>query len=164
MTIQEIQNKSNWNKINSNVLEFKAHSKVFNKEVSFSIDFSDSSKPKIISEKTLQTINEFLGLKNEEINIVNKEIWKHCLAYHQTTKTSSDGGITWQEFKLEDNLKESLIESEKDALSKTKVSEVYIDNNNGAEERIIWLMIETSWDPEHGINLTYINGKLDNVT
>jgi len=79
MTIEEVLSNLNRNKINSNILEFKAHSKVFNKEVSFSIHFSDPSKPKIISEKTLQTINEFLDLKNEEINIINKEIWKHCL-------------------------------------------------------------------------------------
>ncbi|MCE7995664.1 MAG: hypothetical protein HEP71_27040 [Roseivirga sp.] len=164
MTKEEILGKSNWNKVNSDVLQFTAFSQVFKKDVPFSIHFSNPGVSKILSQKTLDTINEFLALDSNEIETINKKIWNHCLRCHQTTKSSFDGGKTWQEYKLEDNLRDGQIESEHDALSKTYVSEVYIDNNNGFDDRILWLMIGTSWDVEHDINFTYINGKLDSVT
>jgi hypothetical protein len=161
MTSEEILKKSKWS--HDRLMKFDLFSILFNKNIEVTISFDTTESRKLISDKTLETINEFQAIDKNEIEIINDEIWKHCLGCNQTTRSSFDGGKTWNEFKLEDNLAEYGIKTKEDALKQSNITGIYIVDNWGVDERVFWLSVGTTWDREHAINLVYRNGKLSDV-
>lgn len=143
-------------------MTFVLFSQLFKKDIKFLISFDDDNE--VISKTTLDTINEFLSLNQEETKIIDEEIWKHCLGCNGDTRSSYDGGVTWVESKLADNLAEYDIKTKEDALKQSQIKYIYIANKWRFEGRIFWLCVSTTWDNEHEIVFCYINGKLDSVS
>lgn len=158
---KKIFSKGKWK--HDGLFEGELYSTLFKQHVTLHVSFEAGENKKSFSEKTLATIEEFQDLKDSEINIIYEEIWKHCLACNQDTRSSYDGGITWVESKLEDHLAYYNIKNKEDAVKQTTVKDVYIANNWGVEERVFWLSITTSWDPEHAMIFNYQNGTLRQV-
>jgi len=144
------------------ILEFHLFSELFGKEVPINISIDENENIEIY-ESTLNALIEFQNLPNSEIENIENQIWNHCLGCYSSTKYSHDGGITWKESKLEDNLKKAGIIDKKDALSKSNLACIYIANDIGIKNRFFSIMIDIAWDTEHGMSLLYHNGKFDEI-
>jgi hypothetical protein len=162
MTLENILEIATWTEPYR--MTFDVFSNAFKKDIKVIIVFEKEDGEARISKITLDTIDEFLALKEEDIDIINAEIWQHCLQCNQGIPTSFDGGKTWVESKLEDNLAECGIKTKEDALEKSSAEHIFISNNWGVESRVFWLSVSNNWDGYHGIIFTYINGKLDSVS
>lgn len=160
MTAEEILRIGKWKY--PTILQFNIFSKLFQKDISIEIAI-EQNDGKVISQYTLMALTDFQNLPNSEIENIENQIWAHCLGCFRSTKYSHDGGITWKESTLEENLKEVGITGRENALKKSKIKNIYIDNEIGTDDRVFSIQIEIEWDKEHGMSLLYFNGKFDDV-
>lgn len=163
------QNKMNVNEIISNLKlnRFNQYSctffsELFKTEVELTIDVDRKPNQKL-TDNTIQTIHDFLEWDNQKLIEIESGIWQNCLNCNADDRYSFDKGQTWIETKLEDNLLKYNITNKEDALKQAKIVGVYISNNPGVPGKIISISCETSWDPEHGINFTYVDSKLREI-
>lgn len=165
MTEQEIIDKSEWLH-NSYVLRIE--SELFGKLIPIEISF-DKGEERTLSETSVEAINNFLNLDTMDLDQINQLIWEHCLKCNQSqvSKGSTDGGKTWFDTStsLEENLSKWNITNKDDALKKSTIQGVWISNTWGknANGNIFYLGISVDWDSEHGMNIIYRNGKIDDV-
>lgn len=135
------------------------YSELFDNEIELTIDVCRNPNQKI-TENTIQTLQDFLNWDDQKLIEIQNGIWQNCLNCNADDRYSFDGGETWIETKLEENLKEYNIENKEDALKQANVVGVYISNNPSVLGKIISISCETSWNPEHGITFTYVDNEL----
>jgi len=144
------------------ILEFYLFSELFGKEIPINISI-DRDEDIVIFESTLKAVYDFQNLPKSEIENIKNQIWNHCLACFSSTKYSHDGGITWQESKLEDNLKYGGIVDRDDALSKSEIKRIYIQNDLSIIGGFFSIQINILWDTEHGMSLLYHDGEFSEI-
>ena len=165
MTKEEMLFAGEWIK-DSFVL--KIESEIFNKIIPIEVSF-DRGEERLLSDRSINAINDFLSFDKNNLAEIEEEIWKHCLNCNQTqnSRGSIDGGKTWVDTSstLEQNLAEYGIKTKEDALQKSSIECVYLANTWGknAFGRIFYLVIKVAWDNEHGMSIVYRNGKIDDV-
>ncbi len=165
MTEEEILHKGEWL---HDSLVLKINSKLFGKLLPIEVSF-DQGEAKNLSTTSVSAINDFLRLTVENLQAIEEAIWKHCLACNQTqtSRGSSDGGKTWvdKSTTLEENLSEWGIKTKEDALDKSSIEGVWMANTWGkhSSANVFYLGISVAWDNEHGMNIIFRNGKLDDV-
>jgi len=164
MTEQEILDKAEW--INNSYV-LRIESDVFKKIIPIEISF-DKEEERILSKASIGAVNDFLKLNESDSEEINQKIWEHCLACNQTqtSKGSTDGGKTWFDTSttMEENLAQWKIKDKEDALNKSIIEGVWIANNWSSDSaNIFYLGISVEWDNEHGMNIIYRNGKINDV-
>lgn len=149
-------------------LVMKINSTLFGKTIPIEVYF-DREEERSLSPSSVGAINDFLDLTDNDLQEIEQSIWQHCLDCNQTqtSRGSSDGGKTWVDTSstLEENLAEWSIKTKADALAKSSIETVWLANTWGKNARgnVFYLVVEVIWENEHGMNIIFRNGKLDDV-
>lgn len=137
-------------------------SELFKKEIELTIDVNRDQNQKLTAN-TIQTIHDFLEWDNQKLIEIENGIWQNCLNCNADDRYSFDGGKTWKETKLEDNLQEYNITNKENALEQANIAGILISNTLVVPGKIITISCETTWDPEHGISFTYVDNMLREI-
>lgn len=163
MTKDEILRNGEWT--SEDLFQVILFSEVFFQDVKTVVYFSENEN-RIISDKALNAINQFLLLDKLQKTRVEDEIWKHCLACNQTqvSKGSRDGGKTWFDTSstLEENLARYEINNREDAIKRYEIVNVLIYNDEATNGDYI-IQIDTPWDWGHLIMFHFEKNRLTNV-
>ncbi len=163
MTRDEILQNGNWT--SDNLFQIISFSEAFDQDVKIAVYISINGN-RIISDKAVNAINQFISLDRSQKTRVEDEIWKHCLACNQTqiSKGSRDGGKTWFDTSstLDENLARYEINNREDALKKYEIVDVLIYNDPDTNGDYI-IQIETPWDYGHLIMVHFENNQLTHV-
>lgn len=132
--------------INPNLLVFDLYSKLLNKSFPVELRFDSQKKEKLIREETIKSITEFQNLTEKDIEEIQNSIW---------------GFVT--KYKSERDREYMGIKTKSEALVKSKISGVGFINEEELDHSFFYVFVNTEWDIEHGITISYFNGKLDDV-
>ncbi len=146
-----------------NELIFDLYSPMLDRTFKVSIDFDPNIESKEIRPYTFQSIQEFQSLKADEIPKIHDKIWEAVLKANETYKYSNDGGKTWKESTLEDNLLYMGIKSKEDAIAKSPITGIGFINELDIDHTYFTIFMNPEWDEEHGLTAYYYHGKLDYV-
>lgn len=141
------------------------YSEFFQQEVRIDLFTSDKSlrhTNQIISDKLVQTVNDFLALEVSEKELMGNLLYKHCLDCCEQISY----GIEIQEGETETqaNLRAFGVAEEKDAFEKAQIHHVVIEEDPLRKNRFIRLIFYPEWESEHGCELILKNGKLLDFT
>ena len=141
--------------------KLKLYSKFFQEEVRIDLFPSEKSlkhTDHIISEKLVQTLNDFISLEASEQELMTRLLYQHCL---QCCEQISYGvEIQAGETETEANLREFGIKNEIDAFEKTRLDHAVIEEDALRKNRFVRLIFYPAWESEHGCELILKNGKL----
>ncbi|CAH8282722.1 hypothetical protein EV196_101577 [Mariniflexile fucanivorans] len=156
MTREEILINSIWTSGKMNV-----HSKFFKKEVRldlFTSDYNLKNTDKIISEKFVKAVNDFLNLPVESKSLMKILLYKHCIECCENTSYGFE--VLDGETESQANLREFGITDEESAFEKSNIDHVVIDETDQVNNRFVKLVFYPEWEDEHGCELILRNGIL----
>ena len=145
--------------------KLKLYSKFFQEEVEVNLYPSEKSlshTDHIISEKLVQTLNDFLELEVSEKGLMCKLLYRHCLECCEQISYGVE--VRAGETETEANLREFGISNEADALDKTPLHHAVVAEDSLRKNRFVRLIFYPVWESEHGCELILKNGKLLDFT
>ena len=131
---------------NSNTLNFDLYSEMITKFLPVTLFFDPQKKEKEIREKTIKSIIEFQKLPTIELINIHNAMWDFVLKW-----------------KSENDRVHMGINNKSDAISKSRISGVGFINEEALDHSYFEIFLNVDWDIEHGITISYFNGKLDDV-
>lgn len=159
MTKMEIEQVGSW--IREDIFQIEVFSAFFGKGVKVNFYFRENDS-KELSGFAISGLNQFLKLDNNELEKIEDEIWRHCLACNrsQASKGSRDGGKTWFDTSstLDENLFKYNITSKDDALKLYEVVHVFI-YNEPVRDIDFEINIDTPWDWGHLLMFQFKGGR-----
>ncbi|MEM6764053.1 MAG: hypothetical protein AAF655_03980 [Bacteroidota bacterium] len=137
------------------------YSDFFRQEVQLSLftsDFNLKNTKHIISEKFVETLNDFLNLSENSKPLIKQLLYKHCVACCENISYGFDP--LEGESEMQANLREFGINNEEDAFEKISLNHVVIEENKLRNNRFVRLVFYPEWENEHGCELILRNGEL----
>ena len=141
---EQVFNSCKW--VNLNCLVFDLYSSVFKKSVPVEIDFDPNQPTKEIRDKTLASIIEFQTLSTAELDEIYNAMWQFVLRWRSEEDRHRMG-----------------ISQKSEAINKTTFSGVGFINDEKLDHTFFYIFLSVDWDTEHGVTISYYNGKLDDV-
>jgi len=158
MTREEILINSIWTSG-----KLMAYSTFFNKEIRLELltsDYNLDSTNAIISERFVQTVNDFLTLSGKDRPLMESLLYRHCLECCEQISYGYD--IPNGETEKEANLREFGVIDEASALEKANPTHVVIQEDEFSNHRFVRILFYPEWETEHGCELILKNGNLLN--
>lgn len=114
----------------------------------------------IISQTMVDTVNDFLKLDKNNLPLMKKLIYAHCLECCEATSYGFE--LKAGETETEANLREFGVGDEQDAFQKANLHRVYIEDDEAKKRknRYVRLSFYPPWEEEHGLELILKNGEL----
>ena len=131
---------------NTNTLIFDLYSEILNKSLSVALYFDPKKEAKEIREETIKSIIEFQNLTPDDLTNIYNGMWEFVLKW-----------------KSEEDRIHMGINTKSEAIAKSKISEVGFINEDELDHSFFNIYLNVEWDIEHGITISYYNGKLDDV-
>lgn len=156
MTRGEILINSVWTLGKLNV-----YSHFFKKEVPIDLytsDYNLKNTEKIISEKFVQQVNDFLNLSEQSKPLMQKLLYKHCVESCENISYGFD--ILDGETEIEASMREFGIENELTAFEKANLGHISIEEDELRKNRFVTIVFYPAWEAEHGCALILKNGDL----
>lgn len=156
MTKEDLINSNIWSTGKS-----KMYSNFFKKEVEIRLENSDDEPISIkisTSEKSIQTIMDFLNLSESHKPLMQKLLYKHCvdcceqISYGFEVKEGED--------ETDVNMREFGATNEQSALENAKLYNVTIEVGTNLRNRYAIITFYPEWEIEHGCVLILKNGEL----
>lgn len=144
--------------------KMKVHSPFFGKEVEVWLTAHYKAlrfiEEDIISPTMVATVNDFLQMSQEDLPLVQRLIYQHCLDC--CADTSYGFEVQEGETETQANLREFGVKNEQDAFTQANLSKVYIEDDalEKRKHRYVRLSFYPPWEQEHGLELILQNGKL----
>lgn len=158
MTREEILINSIWTSG-----KMQVYSNFFQKEVRidlFTSNYNLKNTDKIVSEKFVLAVNDFLQLPTDSSTLLKKLLYKHCLACCEHTSYGFD--ILDGETETQANLREFGVSNEEAAFEKSYINHIVIDESEQNDNRYVRMVFYPVWEEEHGCELIIKNGVLLN--
>lgn len=156
MTREEILISSIWTSG-----KLTAYSNFFKKEVRidlFTSMYNLKNTNKIVSEKFVQTVNDFFNLSVVCKPLMEKLLYKHCIACCESTSYGFE--IKAGETETEANLREFGVNDGATAFEKANLDHVIIEEDDLRKNRFAKIVFYPEWEQEHGCELILKNGEL----
>jgi len=141
--------------------KLKLYSEFFQEEVRIDLFTSEKSlryTDHIISDKLVQTVNDFLSFEVSEKELMAKLLYKHCLDCCEQISYGVE--VKEGETETEANLREFGVSTEQDAFVKARIDHAVIEEDVVRKNRFVRLIFYPEWESEHGCELILKNGKL----
>ncbi len=132
--------------INPNLLVFDLYSEVLNKSFPVELCFNLQKVEKEIREETMKSIIEFQRLTEKDIEEMQSMIWEFVIKYKSEADREYMG-----------------IKTKSEAITKSEISGVGFINEDELDHSFFYVFVNTEWDIEHGITISYYNGKFDDI-
>lgn len=141
---KQILENCNWP--NPNQLVFNLYSEMMKNSFPVVLYFEPKKEKKEIRDETIKSIIEFQNLQTNELVNIHNAIWNFVLKWKSEEERIHMG-----------------INSENDAIAKCTISGVGFINEDEINHSFFYIFVNAEWDIEHGITISYFNGKLDDV-
>ncbi|MES2456341.1 MAG: hypothetical protein V4594_12405 [Bacteroidota bacterium] len=155
MTRDNILQNSIWTEAKLNV-----YSSFFQKEVKlqlFTSDFNLENTQSIISERFVETVNDFISLSEKDKPLMKSLLYRHCLACSEQISYGFE--LLDGETEQQANLREFGVSDEESVFEKANLDHVAIQEDEFFAHRFVRIIFYPEWD-SHGCELILKNGNL----
>ncbi len=132
--------------INPNLLVFDLHSEILDKTFPVELYFNLQKTEKEIRKETIKSIIEFQSLSEKDIEEIESVIWGFIMKW-RSVEDREYLGIT----------------TKSKAIAKSEISGVGLRNEDELDHSFFYVFVNTEWDTEHGLTISYYNGKFDDI-
>ena len=158
MTAEEIEKKGE--RISTDLI-LELYVPMFEQKVKIIVCFDKENES--LSEDTILTFQDFLSIPKEGKNEMFDFIWDYYTKSFNSYEYSTDDGKTNKTYTLEDSLRDRGIETKEKVKQKSKLDSIQIFNDMFLGYRSFIINLTTEWDLEHGLRISYADGKLDDI-
>lgn len=116
----------------------------------------------ILSDKFVETVNDFLNLRADALPLMQSLLHRHCLQCCEDISYGVD--ILDGESETEANLREFEVSSPEDAFAQANLRYVSIWEDALRINRFVRITFYPPWEDEHGCELILKNGQLLDYT
>jgi hypothetical protein len=156
MIFQNILEKGTWSNENQFVVELEC--KFLKRKVRFEIDFTNRDNDRKLSSSSEKAINDFLNLDEFNWNWIKSELYKACQdAFRNTSYGFSGAPRKENQTEFEANQDLFQIYSIDDAFEKSNL--LSVSTGNDFSYSYFYMVFEVSWDNEHSVNFSFVEGQ-----
>ncbi len=144
LTKTEILDHAVWDEF---VFEMQMYSSFFDKKIT--VQFFTKDEQEHLSDKMVDSLNDFLNLTETDRNTIKEFLWKDCQDSFEDTDYGAEEGQTNYDYFNIHNLE--------DAHKKSFINRVQIFEE-GLKNRYAFVLFYPEWEQEHGCGIVLQNG------